>query len=511
MPTKEELLGYCNHVNADEYVKNWVKNVLAKNITDEAEHIIDFLVSDKAPKRVSKMSFKEVLEATKKWDKALQKKGAKINEKEEDVELVLDFKDGFKIVKLVGKNAFEREGFLMRHCAGSYADRKDTEVYSLRDADNMPHATFEKDKQVKGKGNGDIHPKYIEYCVKFLEYTGMQVGDSEMAHLGYINIEKVKDHLHPNVLKDCFNGKYVRNNAQLIDVDGEPYSSLDLLDVMPLISVTQEKELKVNFDIPLLCRASVKWIQKKISKTSNETSSKQEQSRDHSQQSQSGDGSQQSQSGNYSRQSQSGDSSRQAQSGYSSRQAQSGHYSTQAQSGYSSQQSQSGNSSQQAQSGDGSQQSQSGDGSQQSQSGSYSRQSQSGNYSRQSQSGNYSRQSQSGNGSQQSQSGDYSRQAQSGDYSQQTQSGSYSRQSQSGDSSTQEMLGNDSVSVSSGHEGKVKGKKGCWFALTEWTYDAETQKTKPLCVKAFFIDGADVKEDVWYTLKNGELIECENS
>jgi hypothetical protein len=67
------------------------------------------------------------------------------------------------------------------------------------------------------------------------------------------------------------------------------------------------------------------------------------------------------------------------------------------------------------------------------------------------------------------------------------------------------MLGKHSISVSAGHENKIKGKMGCWFALSEWKKDGDSWK--PLCVKAFYIDGKKIKEDVWYMLKNGKLTE----
>lgn len=72
----------------------------------------------------------------------------------------------------------------MKNDYTGYAD-SGKEIYSLRDADNMPHCTMERDQQIKGKGNGDIHPKYIDYVVRFLEHMDMKVRDSEMEHLGY--------------------------------------------------------------------------------------------------------------------------------------------------------------------------------------------------------------------------------------------------------------------------------------------------------------------------------------
>ncbi|MFA5152560.1 MAG: hypothetical protein WC554_08390, partial [Clostridia bacterium] len=134
-----------------------------------------------------------------------------------------------------------------------------------------------------------------------------------------------------------------------------------------------------------------------------------------------------------------------------------------------------------------------------------SQQSQSGDSSQQSQSGDYSKQSQSGNSSQQSQSGDYSKQSQSGNYSQQSQSGDYSKQSQSGDYSKQEILGKNSVAVSAGYDCQIKGKIGCWIALTEWKIIGGVWI--PICVKSGKIDGKKLKEDVWYKLENKKFVE----
>ena len=187
-----KITEYAQHLNADEFVIKWTETTLKKYLTknkpttEEMEHIIDFFVSEKP--KVSRMSYAEAKVLAEKWNKAQQKKGCKIDETKKDTEVVLDFKDGFKFVKLVGKAAYEREGFLMNHCVASYFG-KSVEIFSLRDKDNMPHCTVEKDQQIKGKGNGDIHPKYIDYVVRFLEHSGMAVRDSEMAHLGYETVE----------------------------------------------------------------------------------------------------------------------------------------------------------------------------------------------------------------------------------------------------------------------------------------------------------------------------------
>ncbi len=145
----QDYKGYAKHIEASEKVYKWIDSRLIPYLKDhpedqgEIEHIIDYLASPEAPNNIGSMMYDQAKKNAEKWLKTLMKRGANIKETEEDTEVVLDFNDGFKIVKLVGKNAFEREGTLMSNCVASYYGRSDTEVYSLRDKDNMPHCTFE--------------------------------------------------------------------------------------------------------------------------------------------------------------------------------------------------------------------------------------------------------------------------------------------------------------------------------------------------------------------------------
>ncbi|WP_425107203.1 PcfJ domain-containing protein [Ancylobacter sp.] len=178
-------------------------NHLKKNEENmgEIEHIIDYLNSDKAPQRLKKMSYKQARAAAERWNTSLQKKGASVREDEADTAEFIDFGDGFRFVRLVGKKAYEREGHLMRHCVASYFGRG-VEIYSLRDSDNQPHCTIERDSginQIKGKGNGHIHPRYVHYVVAFLEKCGLTVRESELANLGYTPVTKEYLHLAQTV------------------------------------------------------------------------------------------------------------------------------------------------------------------------------------------------------------------------------------------------------------------------------------------------------------------------
>ena len=101
-------------------------------------------------------------------------------------------------------------------------------------------------------------------------------------------------------------------------------------------------------------------------------------------------------------------------------------------------------------------------------------------------------------------SGYYSRQAASGDSSSQAASGDFSSQAASGDYSRQETTGKNCVMMSAGNAGQAKGKIGSWIVLTEWK--SRGNEIIPTVV-AKRIDGAEIKEDTWYTLENGEFVE----
>ena len=68
--------------------------------------------------------------------------------------------------------------------------------------------------------------------------------------------------------------------------------------------------------------------------------------------------------------------------------------------------------------------------------------------------------------------------------------------------------GKSSVAMASGIEGKAMGALGCAIFLVErGGWDGETYPI--IAVKAAIVDGETVKPNVYYTLKNGELVEVE--
>ena len=81
-------------------------------------------------------------------------------------------------------------------------------------------------------------------------------------------------------------------------------------------------------------------------------------------------------------------------------------------------------------------------------------------------------------------------------------SGDYSTGAASGHYSTAEVSGKDSIAVANGIKSKARGALGCYLVLTEYNDDGNL-----ICAKMERVDGSKVKENVYYTLKNGEFVE----
>lgn len=226
----EQLELYAQSLNANDEVLGWLRTTGKKELMrwreapwqGSLEHIIDYFVSGAAPKRLQKMSFADAKRKATEWSATNQKKGRGLTDGPDDLEVVHDFLNGTRIVRLKTKKALQREGFLMSHCVGGYSpDSESCHIYSYRDSRNMPHATFEVQKrsneivQIKGKGNGVIHPKYIHPILAFLKAIGMEVRPNDMVNLGYHHIQK--EHLE-------FLKNFEAAQKQIVMISGEAYA-----------------------------------------------------------------------------------------------------------------------------------------------------------------------------------------------------------------------------------------------------------------------------------------------
>ena len=127
-----------------------------------------------------------------------------------------------------------------------------------------------------------------------------------------------------------------------------------------------------------------------------------------------------------------------------------------------------------------------------------------GRYSTAGSSGDYSTAGSSGYSSTAGSSGDYSTAGSSGDYSTAGSSGDYSTAAATGAYCGAKADGKDNVAVANGAHSKARGVLGCYLVLTEYDNDGNM-----LWAKMAKVDGTHIKENVWYTLKNGEFAEAE--
>lgn len=142
---------------------------LSNRLKSEVEHIIDFLESDSAPKRLTRLDYKDAKKQSVEWTNRLNKLKDELNPAFDDLTILADFSDGHKLVWLKTKEDFQFEGQNMRHCVSSYwkngLDRNENyKILSVRDPDCKPVCTIETRlrgneiviEQLKGKENTGV-------------------------------------------------------------------------------------------------------------------------------------------------------------------------------------------------------------------------------------------------------------------------------------------------------------------------------------------------------------------
>ncbi len=83
-----------------------------------------------------------------------------------------------------------------------------------------------------------------------------------------------------------------------------------------------------------------------------------------------------------------------------------------------------------------------------------------------------------------------------------TNTGDRSAATNTGNRSAAIVEGKESIACALGEKSKAKGKLGCWIVV------AERNNGHIKCVKTALVDGEIIKEDVFYTVENGEFVEA---
>ena len=85
-----------------------------------------------------------------------------------------------------------------------------------------------------------------------------------------------------------------------------------------------------------------------------------------------------------------------------------------------------------------------------------------------------------------------------------TNTGNCSAATNTGNCSAAKVEGKESIAIVTGRDSKACGTFGCWLVLTE-----RNERDVILQVKAVRVDGETIKENTWYKLKDGQIIETE--
>ena len=89
-----------------------------------------------------------------------------------------------------------------------------------------------------------------------------------------------------------------------------------------------------------------------------------------------------------------------------------------------------------------------------------------------------------------------------------TNTGDYSAATNTGYRSAATVEGKESVAIVTGIGGKARGALGCWIVLTErGDFDGVTFPIKE--VKAFKVDGVNIKENTFYRIVDGKPVEVD--
>ena len=104
--------------------------------------------------------------------------------------------------------------------------------------------------------------------------------------------------------------------------------------------------------------------------------------------------------------------------------------------------------------------------------------------------------------------GDQSAATNTGDQSAATNTGYQSAATNTGYQSAAKVEGRESFAIATGIGGKACGKIGCYIAVAEWVRTGSGYKLADF--KTAMVDGEKIKEDTFYSLKNGEFVEVDS-
>lgn len=143
---------------------------ISRKLRLDVDHILDFLNSDSAPKRLTRLDYKSAKKQSLDWTEKLnQSKKEEEQSSFENFNVLYEFSDESKLIQLETEEDFKFEGQKMEHCVYSYWKRvinsdNNYKILSVRKPNGMPTCTIEINirgrnidiEQIKGRKNFGI-------------------------------------------------------------------------------------------------------------------------------------------------------------------------------------------------------------------------------------------------------------------------------------------------------------------------------------------------------------------
>ena len=156
------------------------------NALQEISHFYEATVRDMPNYNIGAKSFSDVYDDSTEWHEMMANRGSgkfytplqrDANGNIDDERIMMTYDDGSFMVEVNNRNDLDVEGYLMKHCVGSYASQVlhgNTKIYSLRNRFNHPEVTIEvtdnRVKQIKGPANSTVRDEdQIEKIKKFFQ------------------------------------------------------------------------------------------------------------------------------------------------------------------------------------------------------------------------------------------------------------------------------------------------------------------------------------------------------
>ena len=110
---------------------------------------------------------------------------------------------------------------------------------------------------------------------------------------------------------------------------------------------------------------------------------------------------------------------------------------------------------------------------------------------------------------------DYGASSATGNYGASSATGDYGASSATGYKGASSTGDKESIAVAWGYKSKAKGVLGSYLVFADWDGDEDRYWDQKLWIlkgaKMVQVDGETIKEDTWYTMENGEIVEVKES